>query len=80
MPVIKTNIDQDAASLGAAALAANACGLWNGYDRIPSIHKIEDHLEPVPENAAFYEKLLEIYDEWTQTLARLGDKMNQIRL
>ncbi|MDB8710053.1 xylulokinase [Mediterraneibacter gnavus] len=34
MPVIKTNIDQDAASLGAASLAANACGLWNGYNMI----------------------------------------------
>ena len=35
MPVLKTNIDQDAASLGAAALAANAVGLWQGYNKIP---------------------------------------------
>lgn len=78
MPVIKTNIDQDAASLGAAALAANACGLWDGYDIIPSIHKIEDRLEPISKNTTFYEKLLKIYDEWTQTLAKLGDRMNQL--
>lgn len=75
MPVIKTNIDQDAASLGAAALAANACGLWDGYDKIQEIHIIEDTLTPDPETNAFYEKLLGIYEEWTECLAKLGDKI-----
>ncbi len=75
MPVMKTNVDQDAASLGAASLAANACGLWDGYDLIHKIHKIEDLVTPDPETNAYYEKLLEIYTEWTETLARLGDKM-----
>lgn len=78
MPVIKTNIDQDAASLGAAALAANACGLWDNYDNIYKIHKLEDYLLPDAETNAYYEKLLEIYSEWTDTLAKLGDKMIQI--
>lgn len=78
MPVIKTNIDQDAASLGAAALAANACGLWDGYEMIHKIHKVEDSLTPNPENAAYYEKLLDIYSEWTETLAKLGDKMSAL--
>lgn len=78
MPVIKTNIDQDAASLGATALAANACELWNGYDMIPDIHKLEDRLEPIPSNVEFYEKLLVIYDEWTNALAGLGDKLHDL--
>ena len=79
MPVIKTNIDQDAASLGASALAANACGLWDGYDLISTIHQLEDRSEPNKENVKLYEQLLNIYDKWTQTLAALGDQMNQIR-
>lgn len=79
MPVIKTNIDQDAASLGAAALAANACGLWDGYDMIAEIHKIEDSLVPDAETNAYYEKLLEVYGEWTEALANLGDKMVNIK-
>ena len=29
MPILKTNIDQNAASLGAAALAANACEIYS---------------------------------------------------
>lgn len=78
MPVIKTNIDQDAASLGAAALAANACGLWDGYDMISGIHKIEDSLVPDPETNAYYEKLLEVYTQWTESLAKLGDKMAKL--
>lgn len=73
MPVLKTNVDQDAASLGAAALAANAVGLWDGYDRIPKIHMPEDRIEPSPELTAYYERLLPVYQEWTGYLAKLGD-------
>lgn len=78
MPIIKTNVDQDAASLGAAALAANGCGLWDGYDKIKEIHKIEDSLTPDPKTSAFYEQLLEVYSDWTDQLARLGDRLNEI--
>lgn len=79
MPILKTNIDQDAASLGAAALAANACGLWDGYDIIASIHKVEDLTLPDPEANALYEKLLTVYGKWTDALAELGDEMAKIR-
>lgn len=78
MPVLKTNIDQDAASLGAAALAANAVGLWDGYGRIPKIHIPEDRIEPDPELAGYYERLLPLYQEWTGYLAKLGDDMSRL--
>ncbi len=78
MPVLKTNVDQDAASLGAAALAANSVGLWDGYDKISQIHKTEDYLLPDPETNAYYEKLLDIYGEWTLALGRLSDRMASI--
>lgn len=76
--ILKTNIDQNAASLGAAALAANACGIWDGYDCIKEIHQIESILEPDPEAVAVYEKLLTVYGEWTLALARLGDSLSSI--
>ena len=79
MPVLKTNVDQDAASLGAAALAANAVGLWNGYDVIPKIHIPEDRIEPDPELAAYYEKMLPVYLEWTDALAKIGDRMEVLK-
>lgn len=75
MPIVKTNIDQNAASLGAAALAANACGLWNGYDAIPACHWQEAISIPDEATAAFYERLLPIYKEWTVDLARLSDRL-----
>ena len=74
MPVVKTNIDQNAASLGAAALAANACGLWQGYDGVASCHQVEDTRTPDARNAALYQKLLPLYQEWTAELAKLCDK------
>ena len=79
MPVLKTNVDQDCASLGAAALAANAVGLWDGYDHIPAIHIKEDRLEPDPEAAAYYEKLLGVYERWTDALAECSEELVKIR-
>lgn len=78
MPVLKTNIDQDAASLGAAALAANACGLWNGYDRIAEIHKLEHLATPDPANRLVYQRLMPVYKKWTAALAELGGELSDL--
>lgn len=72
LPVLKTNIDQNAASLGAAALAANACGLWAGYDSIKKIHQTEVISYPDENTAEVYDKLLEIYKKWTLCLSELS--------
>lgn len=78
MPIRKTNIDQDAASLGAAALAANACGIWDGYDKIESIHVTEDISVPDSQNSAFYAGLKPFYLQWTRNLADLSEMMSHI--
>ncbi|WP_312502192.1 xylulokinase [Lacrimispora sp.] len=75
LPVLKTNIDQNAASLGAAALAANGCGLWEGYDLITEIHQTEDILLPDKEANELYERLLVVYRKWTEDLADLSNMM-----
>jgi xylulokinase len=69
--IVKTNIDQAAASLGAAALAANACGLWKGYDKIENLHRIESIEPPVSSQVKIYEKLLPVYHNWSASLAQL---------
>ena len=79
LPVLKTNIDQNAASLGAAALAANACGLWDGYDAIAGIHITESVTQPDPAANHLYEQLLPVYQKWTQQLAELSRLMTEIR-
>lgn len=72
--IIKTNIDQDAAALGAAALAANACGLWKGYGRIDELHTVESVAKPIPGNVAFYSNLQKIYHTWSGYLGEMADK------
>ncbi|MDR0541766.1 MAG: pentose kinase [Dysgonamonadaceae bacterium] len=69
--MVKTNIDQNAAALGAAALAANACGLWDGYDTINHLHRIESIERPVKERVEIYEKLLPVFHGWSAALAQL---------
>jgi len=77
--IIKSNIDQDAASLGAAALAANACGCWTGYDQIDRVHQVESIERPVSQNVRRYEELLKIFHKWSISIAELGDEMEILR-
>ena len=77
LPVLKTNIDQNAASLGAAALAANGCGLWDGYGRILQGHRTEDLSMPDPNANALYETLLPVYRRWAGYLAELSGMMTK---
>lgn len=73
--VIKTNIDQQAAALGAVACAAVGTGMWSSFDFIDEIHKIEDITQPNPANTANYEKVLPIYKQAGNYLSKLGDQM-----
>ena len=76
--VVKTNIDQGAASLGAAAVAAVGVGLWKDFSRIDKIHEVEEVTKPILENADVYEKLLPIFKEVGYALAEAGDKLSKI--
>lgn len=75
MEVIKTNIDQDAASLGAAAIAARAVGLWKDYTAIPSLHVVETRSKPDPKAHAAYARLQPVFDHISSLLADVGDLM-----
>lgn len=75
MKIMKTNIDQDAASLGAASIAARAVGLWKDYSAIPGLHKVERISNPIPENSALYEKIVPVFAHVNSQMASLGDYM-----
>lgn len=78
--IIKSNIDQDAAALGAAALAAVGCGLWEDFSRIDEIHHTEDVLEPDPENTQIYEQLLPVFAQATYSLADLSAALHEMEI
>lgn len=73
MRIIKTNIDQQAASLGAAALAAVGAGFWKDFDRIDKIHEVVDTKQPIADHVEVYEKILPVFIKAGKYLAKLGD-------
>ena len=73
--VVKSNIDEQAAALGAAACAAVGVGLWKDFDRIDDLHTIEEYVKPVPENVEFYNKEMKIYNKVTDMFCDIGDML-----
>ena len=78
--VVKTNVGQEAGSLGAAAVAAVGAGLWSGFDKIDQVHQVEDVARPIPANTAVYEKLLPVFRHAARCQARIGDMLVELDL
>jgi xylulokinase len=78
--ILKTNIDQDAAALGAAAIAAVGCGLWSNFEKIDTIHKAVEMVEPDADNNRKYEKLLPVFAQSAEYQARISDALREIEL
>ena len=80
MKIVKTSIDQDAAALGAAALAAVGTGAWDGFETIDTLHEVHDTTEPEPANVAAYRSLVPLYERLNAFQAELGDDVNALGL
>jgi xylulokinase len=65
----QTNVGQDAGSLGAAAVAAVAAGLWKDFSPIDAIHRIEATAAPDPVSRDVYQKMLAAYRGTARMLA-----------
>lgn len=75
--VAKTNIDQDTASLGAAAIAAKSLGIIDSYNIIPSLHKLEASYVPHEQDAILYKKLCVHFNQLSDMLSDFGDTLFQ---
>jgi xylulokinase len=73
MEIMKTNVGQDAGSLGAAALGAVGIGLWDGLERIDEVHRIESQEWPIGANVSTYNKMLTAFELQRKHQAELGD-------
>ena len=76
MDVLKTNVDQDAGSLGAAALGAVGCGLWRDFRRIDEIHRVQERYRPIPENVRRYRALRPAFEALRISQANLGEMLH----
>jgi len=73
MHILKTNIDQDAASFGAAAIAFVALGMWKDYSPVPGKHKIEKETFPIPDNVRQYSQVFPRFVHVNTMMSELGD-------
>ncbi len=80
MNVVKTNVGQDAGSLGAMACAAVGIGLWNDFGPVKKAHKRKTVCEPDRVNSAAYEKLLPVFAEIAGMQADAGDLLQALQL
>ena len=79
MYIVKTNIDQDAASLGAAAICARAVGKINDYSVISSLHHIQNVSEPNPDAVEKYAQIYRNFVTASDMLSDFGDAVNKTR-
>jgi len=70
--IVKTNVDQDAASLGAAAVAAVGTEIWKNFNIIDEILIREDVEQPQNEVVRMYNDLLPLYASFFQYQSKLG--------
>ena len=77
MRMIKTVVDQDAASLGAAALVAYGLGYWDSYDRIDQIHVIESVEEPDHSKTEQYREFYKLHREFAHYMAVMGTRLHE---
>jgi xylulokinase len=80
MRIVKTNIDQEAASLGAAALAAVGSGMWKDFTPVDAVHRVTGVETPVEKSAAVYRKLMPAFEHLRASQAALGDLLRSIEL
>jgi len=59
--ITRTNVDQQAAALGAAALAAVGSGLWDDFSTLDTVHQLNDQKRPEPN-----EDFIASYDRFLQ--------------
>lgn len=71
--VAVSRVRQDAASLGAAALAAVGCGLWDSFEPLRELHRDQTVCQPNMENHNYYDRVMPIYRQLCDACSDLGD-------
>jgi xylulokinase len=73
--IIVTNVDQDAASLGAAAIAARGAGFWKDYSPLDRLFKVQKTFYPDKTNSEQYAVISKWFELWVGSIAKVHDCM-----
>lgn len=77
--VAVSRVRQDAASLGAAALAAVGCGVWDSFEPLREMHRKQTICLPNAENHGYYDCVMPIYKRMCDACSDLGNLMINIK-
>lgn len=73
--IVIANVDQDAASLGAAAIAARGAGFWEDYSPLDDLLRVNKSFIPIATNRDHYAVIAKWYSQWIKALATIHDNM-----
>ncbi|MHC5055952.1 MAG: xylulokinase [Planctomycetota bacterium] len=73
--IVRTNVGQQAAALGAAAVAAVGVGLWEDFSRIDGIHEVRDVKRPIAANREKYAELAPAFGRLGRHQSDIGDML-----
>ncbi|MCB1497363.1 MAG: FGGY-family carbohydrate kinase [Bauldia sp.] len=77
--ILKTGVDQEAAALGAAALALVGIGLWKDFETVRALHVPEGRSRPRPRNRAVYDAALTAYRQAAEQQKQLAGGLEALR-
>lgn len=70
-------MDQDAASLGAAAIALRGAGFWKDYTPLDALFQVQKTFVPNEANRKNYSKLSKKFTRWINALAEIHDRVDE---
>jgi xylulokinase len=77
--IVKTGIDQQAAALGAAALALVGIGAWKDFSPIRALHVVEQRTQPARETSVVYDAAMAAYREAAAQQRQLSGPLARLR-
>ena len=78
MPIVKTNISDEAGSLGTAVLAGICVGVYQDLGAVHAFHKVESVTEPIKENVARYRQLQPIFEDAYYALREINHRLGEL--
>ena len=77
LSIHQTNVGQDAGSLGAAAVAAVAAGLWRDFTPLDAIHRLKAAAAPDPASRRIYQEMRPAFRRSAHLLAEAAGAQAQ---